>query len=824
MSIETKFVDVILPLPIPNLYTYRVIRELNDAVAVGKRVLVQFGKSKLYSAVISKVHDTAPQHYQAKYIESVLDEQPIVTVTQLKLWEWMSRYYMCTIGEVMNAALPGGLKISSETRLILNPAFDGDFSQLTDNEFSVAEALETTQSLSVNDVTALLNRKSVYDLVRALLEKNVALVEEEVNDRYKPKLVPYVRLTEPASEETALRGHFDALEKAPKQLEMLMAYVQLSRMYSDNPQNVRKSVLQHMANATASVTAQLVKKEIFEIYDKQEGRLGSYDGDGKLKLSLSEEQTVAYDSITHQLTEKQVVLLHGVTSSGKTEVYIQLMRDTIARGKKVLYLLPEIALTTQIITRLQRYFGDRVGVYHSRFSQNERVEVWNNTISGSLKSYDVLLGARSALFLPIQDVGLIIVDEEHESSFKQYEPAPRYNARDTSIVLASLHGAGVLLGSATPSVETFFNAKKGKYGFAELTKRYGGIQLPEIFVADVKEASRRKEMHSHFSPMLIQAMEKALEQKEQVILFQNRRGFSPYIMCETCGWTPECKRCDVGMIYHKYFNSLRCHYCGYELAMPKTCYACGSNRLQQKGFGTEKIEEELSVYFPKARIGRMDLDTTRTKNAYQRILGDFEDRAIDILVGTQMITKGLDFDNVSTVGVLSADGMLNFPDFRAFERSFQLMAQVAGRSGRKNKRGKVIIQTYNPNHQIITQVIANDYMGMYKDQLLERKNFYYPPFHRLIRLTLKHRDMHHCSGAAAELAAAIHTVFGNRMLGPEFPLIPRLRNLYHKNILLKVEKESSIVQSKILLAEIIENFKQKKEFRSVRLVIDVDPY
>lgn len=826
MSAETKFADVIIPLALPKLYTYRVPRELTDHVREGMRVVVQFGRSKLYTGLVRSIHHTAPSEYQAKYIDSILDHHPIVTPQQFQLWEWISSYYLCHIGEVMNAALPGGFRLTSETKVVLNPEFDGQYDHLTDAEFLVTEALEVRHVLSLEEVSQILERKTVYPLIKSLFEKRVLLVEEELKQRYKPKVNSYVRLTEPMLDEAKLREVFDRLGKpqTQKQLEMLMSYIQLSKQYSGRVQLVKKTVLEKSVNASASVLKSLAKKEVLEIYERKEGRIQDVDADRKKETVLSEAQQTAYDQVNEKFEEKAVVYLHGVTSSGKTEIYVKLIQEAIDQGKQVLYLLPEIALTTQIITRLQKYFGKKVGIYHSRFNQNERVEIWNNLLLEGEKQYQVVLGARSAVFLPFSNLGLVIVDEEHETSFKQFEPAPRYHARDSAIVLASLHKAKALLGSATPAIESYENARSGKYGLVELNKRFGGIQLPEIFVADVKEATRKKEMKSLFTPDLVKGIEEALENKEQVILFQNRRGFSPYVMCETCGWAPECKRCDVSLTYHKYFQKLQCHYCGYGIAMPKTCPACGSTDLKLKGYGTEKIEEELALVFPEAKVSRMDLDTTRAKNAYQRIISEFEDGDIDILVGTQMVTKGLDFDNVALVGVLNADGMLNFPDFRAFERSYQLMAQVSGRAGRKKKRGKVIIQTHNPHHAVIRQVIDNDYIGLFQNQSLDRRNFQYPPYFRLIRITLKHKDPRNVEAAAAHFGRELRIKFGNRVLGPQDPLVKRVRNYYLKQLLIKVEKESSISKVREALKANIIDFQTHTEHKSTRLVVDVDPF
>jgi primosomal protein N' (replication factor Y) (superfamily II helicase) len=838
MSRTTLFVDVILPLSVPNLYTYRVPFEWNDTIAPGQRVVVQFGKGKLYSALVRNIHEIPPKLYSAKYIEAILDESPVVNGKQFELWDWMSQYYMCPVGDVMVAALPGGLRLASETRIVLNDDYKLQLekNKLSDKEYAVIEALEVRNILSLQDVSAVVEQKTVYPLIKQLIEKGIVLIQEELKEKFKPKLETYLRLTEEADKEENLKAIFETLEKkAPKQLDVLMAYITISKRYSQNVQEVKKSEVVKMLEGSEGTIRSMVKKNIFEIYEREAGRLSPYENENKIS-TLNEIQQEVLNSIRSQFNwtgeerkkenEKDVVLLHGVTSSGKTEIYVKLIEEVLAQGKQVLYLLPEIALTTQIINRLRKYFGESVGVYHSKFNENERVEVWNSVLGSdtkkSLHNFRLIIGARSALFLPFSNLGLVIVDEEHDTSFKQYDPSPRYNARDAAIYLSHIHKAKTLLGSATPSVESYFNAQEGKYGFAEITTRFGGVQMPEILVADVKEAMKRKEMKSHFSPLLLDTVTLALDRKEQVILFQNRRGFAPQLECNMCAWVPQCVNCDVSLTYHKTSNQLRCHYCGYSMKPPSACSACGDTNLKMKGFGTEKIEEELSIFYPKAKIARMDLDTTRSKFAHQHIIRDFEEGKIDILVGTQMVTKGLDFDNVSMVGILNSDSMLNFPDFRSFERSYQLMAQVSGRAGRKNKRGKVIIQSQNPEHSIIREVIANDYLSMYTNQLLDRKNFNYPPYFRLIEITLIHRDLNLVNAAAKYLADDLKGSFGKRVLGPEFPIVSRIRNLFHKNILLKVEREASVVQAKKVVSEILLNFRNS-DYKQVRIRIDVDP-
>lgn len=828
MSTETKFVDVIIPLSIPYLYTYRVPKDISDDVLIGQRVVVQFGRGrKLYSALIKKIHNQPPKEYEAKYIDSILDEHPLVNQKQLKHWDWIADYYLSNLGEVYSAALPGALKLASETKIVLNTDFEGDYlNDLTDKEYQVYEALSIRNVLSLSEIAELLFIKNTHKVVKGLIDKKVVIVEEELKRKFKPKIIQYVRLTEHANNEKNLEKLFEELAKAPKQLELLMKFIQLNERYQEQPKEVNKVELQKAVNATASVINQLVNKNVFEVYDVVANRLDDYGNEIIDFNQLNEDQEKATIEIKNHFKEKDVVLLHGVTGSGKTEIYIKLIQEALTEGKQVLYLLPEIALTTQLIVRLQKVFGDVIGVYHSKFNENERVEVWNQVLTfEQTKStkYQVVMGARSAMFLPFSNLGLVIVDEEHENTFKQYDPAPRYNARDASIVLANIHKAKILMGSATPSLENYWNAQQGKFGLVELSSRHGGVQMPEILCADIKEATRKKKMKSHFSPLLMEQMEEAFKNKEQVILFQNRRGYAPFMICEECGHVPECNNCDVSLTYHKFSNQLRCHYCGQHKKMPNACGACGSTRVTLKGFGTEQIEEELAIYFPKIKIARMDADSTRSKNAYHQLITDFEDGNIDVLVGTQMVTKGLDFNNVTLVGILNADTMLNFPDFRAFERAYQMMSQVSGRAGRKVKRGKVIIQTYDPYHRIIRQVIDHDYLGMYKNELVERKQFNYPPFYRLIHFSLKHRDKDMLNAGASEFTYQLQQKFGKRVLGPEFPVISRIKNYYHKNVLLKIEREGSIGKTREIITEIKNNFESFSEYKSVRITIDVDP-
>jgi primosomal protein N' (replication factor Y) len=823
----TLFVDILLPVPIPGTFTYRVPFDMNEAVTEGKRVVVQFGKKKLYSGLIKRIHQEVPDYPNVKYILDVLDAEPIVTNTQFRFWDWMADYYMATPGEVMNAALPTALKLASETKVVLNPSWDKNYEALNDKEFLIVQALEMQNVLTLTEVSSIVDQIKVLPLVKTLIEKGAVLPEEEMKSGFKPKMESYVRLAADYNSEEALQSLTQLIEhKAPKQLALLMAYLQRSNWFSGEVQEVNKAVLLKKAGISAAILSAMQKKGYFEIYEKSTSRLLDVDSEKEVSsISLNQEQANAVQAIEQGFEEKNVILLHGITGSGKTEVYIKLIEKVIAQGEQVLFLLPEIALTAQIINRLRKYFGKDVGVYHSRYNQNERVEVWNKVLGGvnEQSTYKIIIGARSAVFLPYSNLGLVIVDEEHDTSYKQYDPAPRYQARDAAIYLAMLHKAPTLLGSATPSIESYYKARKKKFGFVELTKRYSGISLPEVLVVDIAKARKQKEMKSHFSSFLLKAMEESLEKGEQIILFQNRRGFSLRLVCDKCQWTPECRNCDVTLTYHKQLGRVKCHYCGYTTEVPKQCPECGSKEVRMQGFGTEKIEDELPIFFPDKQIQRMDLDTTRSKNAFMQIINDFQDRRIDILVGTQMVTKGLDFDNVGLVGVLNADNMLMFPDFRSFEYSFQQLTQVSGRAGRKHKRGKVIIQTSQPYHDVIRNVIANEYFKMYESQMIERINFKYPPIYRLIKISLKHRDYHILNDGAKQYADMLRPKLGNRVLGPEYPHISRIKNMYIKNIMIKFEVMASVKYVKDILSEARLNLLQEDLYKSLRVQMDVDP-
>jgi primosomal protein N' (replication factor Y) (superfamily II helicase) len=821
MSRQTFFADVILPLSLANLFTYRVPFEMNGQIAAGKRVIVQFGKTKRYAALVRSVHEKPPVSYEAKYIEAVLDEWSIVTETQFKHWEWMCSYYMCNMGEVMVAALPGSLRLASETRVLINEDFT-DSSKLTDKEFLVFEALRVSNFLSLEDITQILDQKTVYPIIKAMIEKGAVLVEEELREKFKPKTTDYIRLHPRLNNEDAIRAAFDELSRAPKQLEILMAFIHLTRNGAGEQQQVKKADLLAFAKSTHNTLNALLEKEMLDIYQVETGRLEHYEGRVQGLKTLSTSQQKAHDQIISGFEKQDVCLLHGVTGSGKTEIYVELIARHLEKGEQVLYLLPEIALTAQIISRLRKYFGDQVAVYHSRFNQQERTEVWRHLLQDSGR-YKLFVGARSALFLPFEKLGLVIVDEEHETSYKQYNPDPRYHARDGAIVLAKLHGAKTLLGSATPALESYYNVKSGKYFGVDLLDRFGGIQMPEILMADMKKEAKEKTMQSHFSSFLLTEMKEALERNEQIILFQNRRGYSSLWSCQTCQWTPQCTQCDVSLTYHKHLHLLVCHYCGNRYTPPVKCSACGSTKLSMLGFGTEKIEDELPVFLPDVKVARLDFDTTRSKHAHHDIITRFQNHEIDVLVGTQMVTKGLDFDNVSLVGVMSADQMLNFPDFRSFERAYQLLAQVSGRAGRKSKRGKVIVQTWQPYHWILQKVMQNDYEGMALQELAERRQFKYPPYFRVISLVLRHRDRIELDYRTHLFAESLRSVFNERVLGPEYLPVARVRNFYQKQIILKFEKSISIAKCKQTLRQQIDTFYSQKANRPVRISIDVDP-
>ena len=833
----TLFAEILLPLPIPGTYTYRIPFELNEKVKVGQRAVVQFGKIKIMSGLIISLSKNVPDCTNIKYIIDILDDEHIINQNQLKLWNWISSYYLCYLGEVMQAALPSALKLSSESKISLDDDYKLDSENLSDNEFLIVEALQIQPQLTITEVSKIIGYKKVMPIIKTMIEKKIIVMQEELQQKYKAKYERYVRLSNTYRDDAAMHELMDSLSKrAYKQLEMLMAFFVLGGS-ADN--DVLVSELMKKANASSSIMSAMVEKGIFESYQKRVSRLKEYKALTSVDtIQFTEKQQEAFDDIHKGFDEEKPVLLHGVTASGKTEIYIKLIQEAIDEGKQVLYLLPEIALTEQIINRLKKYFGDKVGVYHSRYDNNERVEIWQQVMNfrnsgvqefrnsrkvGQGSKYQIIIGSRSAIFLPFNDVGLIIVDEEHDGSFKQIDPAPRYSARDLAVVMSKMFHARLVLGSATPSFESYFNAKQNKYHLVTIAERYGGVEMPEIIVDDMRIETRRKTMQANFGKVLIDTMNKTLEEKNQVILFQNRRGFSLRIECDHCNYIPQCINCDVSLTYHKNQNILKCHYCGYTSNVPAECPSCKSTDLKMHGYGTERIEDDLKIVFPEANSARLDLDTTRTKNSYQYILEQFQNKETDILVGTQMVTKGLDFDSVKTVGILNADNMLTFPDFRAYERSFQLMEQVSGRAGRKGDKGKVIIQTFQPQHQVIQNVMSHDYVRFYEEQMPVRRQFNYPPYSRLILIRLKDVDSMKLNKAADELARAFRYAFKDNVLGPEYPIVSRVKNLYIKQMIIKINKDLYSNKVKDFIKGTIENFKHNNEFKSVKIQIDVDP-
>lgn len=826
----THFADVLLPLPLPALFTYRVPYELDDAVAFGKRVIVPFGRSKLYSALVVRVHENAPQ-VTAKYILDVVDDRPVISERQFQLWQWMADYYLCTLGEVMAAALPSALKLASETKIHLHPNFSGDVSTLNPNELHIAEALTYKEFMTVDEISKAVNIQKVIPIIKSLVDKKVVVTDEEVRNPYKAKKETYVRLGDEYASETSFMALLDQLNLSTRttgQADGLLAFIMLTKGAKgyDFSARVLKSQVVNSSALTPARLQTLLKKGFLKTEEVVTSRLTDFSSrETADNIQLSDPQQKAFQQIHEQFGQFPVVLLHGVTGSGKTEIYIKLIDEVLKQGKQVLYLLPEIALTSQIVNRLRKYFGEKVGVYHSRFNEYERVEIWNRVLEqdsdiANTSKYQLILGARSALLLPYQNLGLIIVDEEHDASYKQQDPAPRYHARDCAIVLANMHKAKVLLGTATPSLESYYNVKQNKYGLVELKQRFAQSKLPDIWVVNMIEAHKRHQVQGVFSDFLIERIGEALDKKEQVILFQNRRGYAVRMICNTCQTMPTCKYCDVTLTYHKKTRLLKCHYCGYAIAVPHECPTCHSTDIEMKGFGTEKVEDTLAEIFPQASIARMDLDTTRSKNGYQQIISDFEQHKTDILVGTQMVTKGLDFDRVSVVGILNADALISFPDFRSFERAFQLLAQVSGRAGRKEVPGKVVIQSYQPEHPALKYVETNDFMAMYRSQIAERKEYHYPPITRLVKVTLKHPDEKVVTEAAQTLAVPLREAFPGHVLGPQAPLVSRIQNYYLEDFWIKLAKDSQLENHKATLLKILQKFQQ--DHKTVRVVINVD--
>ena len=809
---EPTYVDVILPLPLKLKFTYQIGEEHLSKAIQGCRVAVPFGRSKVYAGIIDSIHHTKPD-YELKFVIEVLDESPIVSSKHIDLWQWIADYYMCSLGEVMNAALPSSFKLANETYIVIHPEWDEDTSKLNDAEYLIIEALQLQKRLKIQEIAQILQRKTVLPFVKKMQELKLVEIEDEVFERYRPKIRKMMRLSPGLNSETAI-ALLNTYRRSPKQEEFL------DRFLSETDTEVPFHQFCKRYGFKTSYAKGLVEKNIIELYDLEVYRLEQAHLKGAPLAHLNEEQQKVLKGL--RASKKQVNLLHGVTSSGKTVVYIHLIKKIISSGKQVLFLVPEIALTNQLVARLKYAFADLVGVYHYRFGMNERAELWRD-VKSNLR-FPIIIGARSSVFLPFNNLGLIIVDEEHESSFKQQDPAPRYQARDLAVFMGKHYNCQVILGSATPSLETAYNVNKGKYGLFSLKQRFGGFSFPNIQVVDIGYEYKRKRMNGHFSESLLMAIQSTLERGEQVLLFQNRRGFAPQQECQSCGHVPHCKHCDVSLTFHKSKNRLRCHYCGYAEKTSTNCKACKNHDLKFKGFGTEKIEDELQGFFPKCVIRRMDLDTTRKKDSYENILNAFEDQEIDILVGTQMISKGLDFSNVGLVGVLSADQMINFPDFRAFERAFQMLCQVSGRAGRKKSDGKVIIQTFQPNHEILKFVSDYNFKELLKGQLVERQSFRYPPYYRLIHVLVRHRNRYKVEQASLFLAKTMRTVFEHRVLGPEYPSFERLKGYYQKQILLKVERELSYPDSKTKLNVIVNGLLSNENFKGVRVRVDVDPF
>ncbi|MCS6832100.1 MAG: primosomal protein N' [Flammeovirgaceae bacterium] len=830
---QTLFAEVILPVPVPKTFRYRIPQEMTKIVAVGKRVVVEFGKGRILTGIVYCIDEKPPQGYEAKYLLDVLDlqELPTVNTWQLKLWEWIADYYLCHLGEVMQVAIPTGLKITSSSHLQLNPEFEHFQEEvaLTDAETTLLEILRQKNTIPYEEITELLSVKNPYKVIQSLIAKRAILVTEKIQEKYKPKKIKKIRLhPNYASSLSEIEKLLETLKGKTAQENLLLKYLALipiAELQEKNATGVEKSKLvgKEAKDDKGSISAlnTLCKRSVFEEFEVVVSRLEEVEESFPFSFELSAVQQKALNDILIFFKEKDIVLLHGVTGSGKTEIYIELMKRVLENGSQVLLMLPEIVLTTQMVRRLRKIFGNQLGVYHSKFSDNERVEVYRGVAD---RRFSVVVGVRSSIFLPFDNLGLVIVDEEHEPSYKQYDPAPRYQARDTAMMLARIHHAKVLLGSATPSVETYYFAQQGRYGLVQLHKRYQDTPLPFMETVDIREARKKKRMKGDFSLKLLETIEQTLAQNQQIILFQNRRGYSPFLNCLDCNWIAKCTNCAVSLTFHLSTNELRCHYCGHKEASPRFCPACGSTKIKMLGVGTEKIEDDLKIYFPTANIQRMDLDTTRTKDAYEQILQDFAQHRIDILVGTQMISKGLDFDHVGLVGIFDADRMLHFPDFRSFERTFQLIEQVSGRAGRRGKQGHVIIQTANPFQPIIQHLLNHDYESFFREEILERQSFRYPPFVRIIIITLKHKEKTFVEEAAHALALRFKGLFPpSDVLGPESPLIERIRNQYLMEILLKIPRNiSSLKDTKNKVREIVQCFLTEKQWKDIDIIIDVD--
>lgn len=811
------FAEIIIPLALPKNYTWSIPNHLRELVKPGIRVEVILGKHKKYAGIIKRLFKDAPKGFTPKPILNVLDSEPLVNPEQLKLWEWIAHYYLCSEGEVMQAAVPANLKLSSESILIWNEDVDESYSDLNDEEFIVAEALELRKELRLSEVQQLLDSSHVYPIIKKLIDRRLCYVWEELVEKYQEKKQTYILLHPDYTTEDKLSDLLNNWGKAPKQMELLLSYLHLIKTEGE----VVQSELLKKSNASIAQLKGLIEKGILLAQKRAISRIGPWLNETQLNFELSTAQKMALEQIQEAFLTKQTCLLHGITASGKTQLYIHLIEEYMKQGKQVLYLLPEIALTSQIIRRLQLHFGGDIGIYHSKFNANERVEIWNKVKTGELKA---VLGARSALLLPFNNLGLIIADEEHDGSYKQQDPAPRYQARDSAIYYAGLFQAKVLLGSATPSIESYYNCMQGKYALVKLTERFGEGELPKMELVDFKNRAETVNGITVFTKGLLDYIAQTLEEKKQIILFQNRRGYSPYLLCETCGWIPHCEHCDVTLTFHKAKHKLSCHYCGSTYPVVASCAACGSSHFIQKNFGTEKIEEQVLEFFPDAKVARMDYDSIKGKNAHDALIKQFEQQRIDILVGTQMVVKGLDFEHVNLVGIVDADGILNFTDFRVNERAFQLMEQVSGRAGRKNANGKVIVQVSNLKHPVLQFVKAHNYQELYRYELDNRKQFAYPPLTRLIRIHFKHKEKHISEEAAQIFATGLKGQFANYIMGPSQPVVDRIRNQYIWEILIKLPKDNRLIQHcKIAIQQQTDILQTNKRYRSVHVVTDVDP-
>lgn len=815
--------EVIVPLPIYGTFSYLIPPEMEDSVQTGTRVIVQFGKKKYYTGIVERLHETDPG-FELKPIMAILDTEPVVRYPQLKLWNWIADYYLCSVGEVYKAALPTGLKPESETFVTINEDFETQEGiKLSEREAMVMMLLEEKKKLRLSDIDKELKLKNTLAVVNRLLEEGLVNIDEKVIEKYRPHIESFVELTIDRNDQDALHEFFDKTRRSRQQEKALIAYLDMSRWIQPNApsQEVSKSQFIKAAGISPGILRAMVEKGIFRIVRKSMNRYNPQGTQVSEPVHLSDYQNHALREIKENYKNSETVLLHGVTGSGKTEIYAHIIQEILEAGRQVLYLVPEISLTTQLTDRLRKVFRDRLLVYHSKFSDNERVDIWKRLLTSNEPL--VILGVRSSVFLPFASLGLVIVDEEHESSFKQYDPAPRYNARDTAMVLAQMHGAKTLLGTATPSVETYYKALRGKFGLVRLEKRYSGSVLPDVEIIDMREQRKKKLNTGILSSHLKRSITEALESGRQSILFQNRRGFAPIVVCKECGWTPKCENCDVSLVFHKNSDLLKCHYCGFTRPLPKVCPACGQNSIETFGYGTERIAEEVHHQFPDARIARMDLDTTRNKDAHQEIIEEFARHDTDILVGTQMVSKGLDFSDVRLAGVLNADTLLNFPDFRSNERAFNMLEQVAGRAGRREEKGLVLIQTTAPEHSVLQHVKAHDYAAYYKEEIEEREKFFFPPFAKVINIYLRNKDAGTVDRAAIIYAKKLREIFGARVLGPEKPFVSRIALWYIQTIMLKIEATSSMKKVKAILRQVYESCANWPDIKTTQIYYDVDP-